>query len=145
MRKGYGLNVFRIPVHPLNNGGYEATTVGLHRDVFQHENYSYLHPSIAVDLFKNLAIQFIRVPRHKDSVEKPQIRTKVKFSQDTAWRDSQVAKEWTVAFNDDQKFDYSWIVRDPFNIAHFWHAHRLRTGTKGMWVGRIDLNSQPAP
>lgn len=144
-RKGYGLNVFRIPVHSLNSGGYEPTTVGLERQVFKHENYSYLFPSIAVDVFRNLAIQFVRIPRDKHASEKPQIRTKVKFSQDTDWRDSQLVKEWTVEHDGSKLVHYSWIVKDPFNIAHFWHAHRLTTGTKGMWVGRIDLNAVPAP
>ena len=145
LRAGYGLNIFTIPVHSLQNGGYEATTVGLGRQVFKNENYSYQNPSLGVDTQKNVVIQFIRLPRDKHSAEKPQIRVKVKFHAESQWRDSQLIKEWTVAHNDKKLVDYSWIVKDPFRLEYFWHAHRFRTGSKDMWVGRIDLNSQPEP
>lgn len=145
-RQGYGLNIFKIPVFEKSNGQYEASDKpgdGFQHFIFKNENYSYMDPSLAVDAFKNIAIQFIRIPRSKTASEKPQIRYKVKFSQEAEWRASKLVKEWEVADEGEKKLvDYSWIVKDPYSISHFWQAHKYKSvGGGATWLNKIDLSS----
>jgi hypothetical protein len=139
-RHGYGLNFFRIPVIAKTNGHHEATVVGLEHNVFKDADYSFSHPSLAMDLFKNVVIQFIRIPRDKNSSEKPQLRYKIKFAGNPDWNRSKLVQEWTSFPATNKKLvDYSWITKDPFELAHFWHAHAHAVPGKAMWVGRINL------
>jgi hypothetical protein len=146
-RVGFGLNIFRIPVLSKSTGGYEVSSKasdGFQHFVFKNENYSYMDPSIAVDGFKNIVIQFVRLPRNKNATEKPQIRAKVKFSQEADFRASVLLKEWGVDEpGDDRLVHYSWVVKDPFHLSHFWMAHKYKSAAGGgTWLSRLDLNSQ---
>lgn len=139
-RKGYGLNFFRIPVIAKSNGHHEATVVGLEHNVFKDTDYSFTDPSLAIDSLKNIVIQFIRIPRDKNSSEKPQLRYKIKFEGKPDWNRSKLVQEWTSSTAGNKKqVDYSWITKDPFKATQFWHAHKYRAPGKSMWVGRISL------
>jgi hypothetical protein len=91
-------------------------------------------------------MQFVRVARGKRSGEKPQIRYKVKFVQDADWRSSLLSKEWGIQEDADyveekgKLTDYSYIVKDPYNITTFYLAHKVQaTGTSGVYIGKVDL------
>lgn len=150
-KAGYGINYYKIPVIHKSNNTYEVSQnadQGFVHQVFSSDNYSYLNPSIAVDAFKNLAMQFVRVGRSKTSGEKPQIRYKVKFVQDADWRSSILSKEWGIEEDADyveekgKLTDYSYIVKDPYKISVFYLAHKISaTGTSGVYIGKVDLAS----
>ena len=141
-RKGYGLNFFRIPVIAKTNGQHEATVVGLEHNVFKDADYSFSDPSLAIDSLKNIVVQFIRIPRDKNSAEKPQLRYKIKFAGNPEWNRSRLVQEWTSSTaGNERQVHYSWITQDPFKFAHFWHAHKHATSDKAMWVGRISLSN----
>jgi len=99
--------------------------------------------SIAVDFIKNIAIQFVRVPRSLSSSEKPQIRYKVKFSHQAEWKDSRLSKRWGDSVAGDERLvHFSWVAKDPFKIQDFWHAHIFKNaGDEGTWVGRVNLGN----
>lgn len=143
-RDGFGLNVFQIPIINKTTGEYEVSqkaSDGFQHSVFKSNDYSYLDPALAVDAFKNIVIQFIRIPRSKSSVDKPQIRFKVKFSNKSEWENSVLVKKWDIdEEGNDRLVHYSWVTKDPFSLSQFWQAHIFKAnGKTGTWIGRIDL------
>ena len=145
-RKGYGLNVFQIPVVEQTNGGYKASkniSQGFKHSIFKSESHSFRNPSIAVDLLHNIVIQFVRIPRDSTSSEFPNIRYKVKLSHRADWEYSELAKNWDAPHPEAKKLvDFSWVAKDPYKLTHFWQAHIYKAnGTTGTWITRIDLGT----
>lgn len=144
-RAGFGMNILKIPVIKRNNGSYEitsSTAAGFKHYEFRNEDYSYLDVSIAVDVFHNVAINFIRLPRSLSSSALPQIRCKVKFNQEDNWRASRLIKEWGNASDGGKRHvHYSWIIKDPYSINQFWMAQAFKNNNReGTWVDFFSLS-----
>lgn len=143
-RTGFGLNILKIPAIKKSNGTYEVTkntAAGFKHYEFKDENYSYLDVSIAVDAFHNMAINFIRLPRSKNSSEFPQVRCKVKFSHEENWRASRLIKQWgNTSDGNERHVHYSWITKDPYSINKFWLAQYYKNNNQaGTWIDDISL------
>lgn len=143
-RIGFGMNILKIPAIKKSNGDYEvnkSNAAGFRHYEFKNENYSFLDVSIAVDAFHNMAINFIRIPREKNSGEFPQIRCKVKFSHEESWRASRLVKQWgNTSEGKERHVHYSWITKDPYNINKFWISQAYRNNDKGgTWIDDISL------
>ncbi|MCX6320104.1 MAG: hypothetical protein NTW29_22685 [Bacteroidetes bacterium] len=132
-QSGFAIHYFKIPVIGLNNGSYELSGAGLEHEVFDHAEFSYLNPSVAVDALQNVVMQFIRVPRSKNTTALPQVRYKVKFYQQAEWKSSILLKQWSqredITYLEDKGklMDYSWVAKDPFKLSVFWIANRVWT------------------
>jgi hypothetical protein len=143
---GYGLNVFKIPVKQGNNGNKIVSMLpmdGFWHSFYSHPDYSYEKPAIAVNIFKDMAISFIRYPVAKNSNEKSEVRYKAFFHGEVEPRGSVLVKESERSETGKLKIDYSWLTHDPYETMHFWVAHSFLNANnqQNMVVKKIDLQS----
>lgn len=143
---GYGLNVIKIPVKYSSNGNKVVSMLpidGYWHSFYSHPDYSYEKPAIAVNLFKDMTISFIRYPVAKNSNEKSEVRYKAFFHDEAEPRGSVEVKKSERSSSGKLDLDYSWLTHDPYEAMHFWVAHSFldADNQQKMVVRKINLQS----